>query len=117
MPGAIMRALRLARLGSFVRDAGGLSPKPADGREQNPDKGERHADGTHGEELWKSDGTSAGTVMVADLVPGSGGSAPQQLTAVGNKLSFVAQDSAGQFQIWDFKFQTRPRSSASRRSG
>ena len=33
-------------------------------------------DGIHGEELWVSDGTTAGTRMVEDLNPGPGGSLP-----------------------------------------
>ena len=34
-------------------------------------------DGTNGRELWKSDGTSAGTVLVKDINPGSSSSYPR----------------------------------------
>ena len=47
-------------------------------------------DGTNGYELWKSDGTASGTVMVKDINSGSGSSYPSYLTAVGNTLYFQA---------------------------
>lgn len=43
-----------------------------------------------GSELWRSDGTSAGTVMVADQAPGAEHFGPENLTAVGNTLFFTA---------------------------
>lgn len=43
-----------------------------------------------GSELWKSDGTAAGTVMVADLVPGRS-SAPMMLTDFNGRLAFFAE--------------------------
>jgi ELWxxDGT repeat protein len=46
-------------------------------------------DGVNGLELWKSDGTEAGTVMVKDIVPGSGGSTPEYLTNVNGTLMFT----------------------------
>ena len=48
-----------------------------------------------GYELYKSDGTPAGTVIVKDIAPGDASSYPVSLTALGNKILFDAQGSAG----------------------
>jgi ELWxxDGT repeat protein len=47
-------------------------------------------DDNHGLELWKSDGTLNGTVMVKDINPGSGDSFPGNLTNVDGTLFFTA---------------------------
>src|SRR5262245_39703645 len=46
-------------------------------------------DGISGRELYRSDGTDAGTWRVADIVPGSEGSAPSSLVVAGTKLFFT----------------------------
>jgi ELWxxDGT repeat protein len=46
----------------------------------------------HGRELWKSDGTTAGTQLVKDIEPGRYGSDPRTLTAVGDVLFFSRGD-------------------------
>src|SRR5437868_1840622 len=50
--------------------------------------------GSHGFELWKSDGTSAGTLLVKDIFPGIGGSLgiSINLTNVNGTLFFKATD-------------------------
>jgi ELWxxDGT repeat protein len=48
------------------------------------------SDFERGAELWKSDGTEAGTEVVADLEPGEDGSDPRELTAAGERLFFTA---------------------------
>jgi len=48
-------------------------------------------DGRNGVELWKSDGTSSGTVMVTDINTG-GSSSPAHLVAVNGTLFFAADD-------------------------
>jgi len=52
-------------------------------------------DGSSGMELWKSDGSAAGTVRVADINPGYGGSNPGWLQAVGDTLFFSAASPGG----------------------
>lgn len=47
-------------------------------------------DGTNGRELWKTDGTNAGTSLYLDVFAGSGTSNPNQLNVLGSALTFVA---------------------------
>lgn len=52
-------------------------------------------DGSSGNELWASDGTTAGTRRVTDLRLGASGSDPTFLTAFSNSLLFFANDGRG----------------------
>jgi trimeric autotransporter adhesin len=52
-------------------------------------------DATHGDELWRTDGTDAGTWMVKDCNPGVGNSGPGYLTSVGSNIFFRAGLAAG----------------------
>jgi ELWxxDGT repeat protein len=50
------------------------------------------ADAVHGAELFRSDGTPGGTELAVDLVPGPGDAGIHNLTAVGDRLFFSAND-------------------------
>ncbi|MEM6786561.1 MAG: hypothetical protein AAF715_03495 [Myxococcota bacterium] len=50
--------------------------------------------GPAGNELWASDGTDAGTVLVADVNSGADGSFPNQMVSLGDRLLFAAEDVA-----------------------
>ena len=57
-------------------------------------------DGGSGAELWRSDGSAPGTVLVADIRPGPLGSAPRELTEAGGVLYFVADDGVSGPELW-----------------
>src|SRR4051812_44866276 len=57
-------------------------------------------DGVSGAELWMSNGTEAGTILVKDLNVGSNGSNPEQLTNVNGILYFVANDGSHGKELW-----------------
>jgi ELWxxDGT repeat protein len=52
-------------------------------------------DGATGRELWISDGTAAGTTLLADINPGPGSSTPNHLIVANGALYFFASDALG----------------------
>ncbi len=57
-------------------------------------------DGISGKELWRSDGTEAGTYLVKDIQPGSVGSGPTRIISFGDKILFFANDGIHGDELW-----------------
>ena len=57
-------------------------------------------DPEHGTELWRTDGTPEGTVLVSDILPGPRSSDPQGIVIAGGRLYFSAQDVAHGRELW-----------------
>ncbi|HEY1083558.1 MAG TPA: choice-of-anchor D domain-containing protein, partial [Prosthecobacter sp.] len=53
-----------------------------------------------GRELWKTDGTDPGTVLVADIQSGTGNSSPTRFTAVGTRVYFRATTTATNNELY-----------------
>ncbi len=60
----------------------------------------RADDGATGSELWKTDGTAAGTTMVKDISPGISGSSIGTPVQFNNKLYFAATTGASGTELW-----------------
>jgi ELWxxDGT repeat protein len=56
--------------------------------------------GTSGVELWKTDGTKAGTALVADLYPGADGSGPFDFNVFNGNLFFRAESASAGVELW-----------------
>jgi ELWxxDGT repeat protein len=54
----------------------------------------------HGTELWRTDGTATGTVLVKDINPGPNGSSPSSLANVNGILLFSADDGVHGSELW-----------------
>lgn len=54
----------------------------------------------YGRELWRSDGTSAGTVLLQDLAPGLQDANPTELTVSGANLFFAADNGSVGVELW-----------------
>src|SRR4051794_41055771 len=54
----------------------------------------------YGTELWSTDGTSSGTSIVADIIPGGGSSNPYGLIVVNGRLLFTARDVDHGIELW-----------------
>ncbi|MCA9185917.1 MAG: cadherin-like domain-containing protein, partial [Planctomycetales bacterium] len=57
-------------------------------------------DGIHGSELWLSDGTEDGTVLVRDIRAGANSSQPSEITYFGGALYFAAHDDPFGRELW-----------------
>jgi ELWxxDGT repeat protein len=68
----------------------------------------RANNGATGTELWKSDGTSSGTVLVRDIRSGVNSSNPTSLTNVNGTLYFRANDGTTGNELWRASLNSPP---------
>ncbi|MEO8195696.1 MAG: ELWxxDGT repeat protein [Thermoanaerobaculia bacterium] len=57
-------------------------------------------DGSHGSELWVTDGTALGTGLLRDIYPGDYPSTPRQFTRLGARVVFSAEDEEHGLELW-----------------
>jgi ELWxxDGT repeat protein len=88
----------------------------------------RAYDPVHGIELWKSDGTTTGTALVADIAPGAASSDPFWLghrpvrdppgmAGAGGTLFLTADDGVHGYELWKTKPRVKQKSTRSPKVG
>jgi ELWxxDGT repeat protein len=65
-------------------------------------------DGTHGAELWSTDGTEPGTAMVYDAAPGERGSAARFAAAAPDRVVYFANDGLHGIEPWAADLRAAP---------
>jgi ELWxxDGT repeat protein len=58
-------------------------------------------DGNSGRELWRTDGTVNGTILLKDIFPGNQSSTPHNFFEINNKLYFIANNGINGKEIWE----------------
>lgn len=56
--------------------------------------------GSNGRELWRTDGTEAGTTLVKNIRPGAADSNPSGFVLAGNRIYFTADDGVHGRELW-----------------
>jgi len=65
-------------------------------------------DRDHGRELWRTDGTPAGTVVEAEVLPGPANPNAQVLKRVGDDLYFAASTAETGRELWSYRAPLAP---------
>ena len=98
---AIVKDVFAGSSGSILElGTGGVPPRPFAPAAMGGTFLFRANDGTSGAELWRSDGTEAGTVRVKDIVPGPASADPRSFVTAGGLVFFKAFDGAGASHLW-----------------
>jgi len=72
----------------------------ADSTDQYGNRFSPYRDSHHGIELWKSDGTTTGTIMIKDINEGFVDSWPTELTLFKNAIYFAAESASHGRELW-----------------
>jgi len=86
--------------GADPRDLTSVGGTPVDGTSTGATEVFSADDGSHGREVWYSDGWSGNTHLAADINPGRDGSDPEDITVVGQTAYFTAFDPAHGRELW-----------------